>query len=264
MKVDEIIQDCERAAGMAAKILLKMQGKTHVREKAPADLVTEADLASQQAIFTFLGQRYPDFGFLGEEQIDADPRHGSGDYCWIVDPLDGTTNYVHGLDNFCVSIALRHQKQVVLGVILDPVRNEKFTSIAGKGAFVNGQRLKTSDTSSLRQALIAASLPPQVARDSAEIKRLVNVLCECQSFRRMGSAALNLCYVAAGKLDGYWATSVKIWDVAAGVLMIQESQGIVTALDGGLFQLENPQLIAAGSPELHRDLLEVLNRNVSS
>jgi myo-inositol-1(or 4)-monophosphatase len=258
--MDDVIKDCTQAARLAATILLDMQGKINAREKAPADLVTEADLASQQAIFEYLLVRYPDYGFVGEEPFEPAAARPTSDYCWIVDPLDGTTNYVHGLDNFSVSIALRRSDRVLAGVVLDPVRNELFWAKAGEGAFLNGRRLKASEIVSVGEALVAASFSARVHRDSPEIRRFIEVVCECQAVRRMGSAALNLCYVAAGKLDGYWASSVKSWDVAAGILMVQEAGGVVSGLNGGPFDLNLPALVVAGTPLLHRELLGLLER----
>jgi myo-inositol-1(or 4)-monophosphatase len=256
-KMRDIIHDCEQAARLAGQILVEMQGKILAREKAPADLVTEADMKSQRAIFEFLHVRYPDFGFVGEEQLETNSA-GSSEFSWIVDPLDGTTNYVHGLDNFCISIALRRHEQIVAGIVFDPIKAELFRASAGDGAMLNGDRLKSSSVTRIDQALIAASFPARVRRDSPDIARFVNVLCECQALRRMGSAALNLCYVAVGKLDGYWATSTKIWDVAAGILMIQEAGGIVSSLEGDRLDLEEPKFVTAGTRQLHAQMLELL------
>ncbi|GAG25471.1 unnamed protein product, partial [marine sediment metagenome] len=246
----EIRKTCEQAARLGGQILLDMQQSINPREKAPRDLVTEADLASQNAIHDCLTKAYPDFHFIGEEATEQENSANCSDFCWVVDPLDGTTNYVHGLDNYCVSIALVHQHRSVVGVIYDPVRQDLFTSIRGEGAFRNEKRLETSQVTKLDAALIAASFSARVAKDSAEIKRFVSALGHCQALRRMGSAALNLCYVAAGSLDGYWATSVKKWDVAAGLLMVEEAGGTTTAIDGGPFDLEDPKFITTSTPDL--------------
>lgn len=260
----EILKTCENAALLGGNLLLEMQPSIKPREKAPRDLVTEADLASQHAIHDCLTKAYPEFRFVGEEEVSQESSEKFSDYCWVVDPLDGTTNYVHGLDNYCVSIALTHENRTVLGTVYDPVRQDLFTSIEGKGAFRNGRQLKTSCIEELNSALVAASFSARVPKNSPEIKRFVSALGHCQALRRLGSAALNLCYVAAGQLDGYWATSVKKWDVAAGLLFVQEAGGTITAIDGGPFNLEAPKFIAASTPRLHRELLQVLDHAVAS
>jgi len=266
--MQQFITVCEEAARQAGALLLDWQGKFQVREKAPADLVTEADVASQQRIQELLLDAFPDHGFLGEEDTANAQEHSPAgtegqprpEYCWIVDPLDGTTNYVHGLPNYCVSIALRRSSEVVMGTIYDPVTEECYTASAGQGARLNGQPLYVSGVSTLAEALVAASLPPRVARDSRDVKLLLETMYHCQAIRRMGSAALNLCYVAAGRLDGYWATSVRSWDIAAGLLMVREAGGVMTGIDGSPFNLERPHLVAAANQQLHDQLVSVLSR----
>ncbi len=257
----ELREVAERAARSAGQLLRQMQHSVNVREKAPADLVTEADVAAQQMIRDLLLEQTPEFGFLGEEDAAGAARSlQNAEFCWIVDPLDGTTNYVHGLDSYCVSIALCQAGDPVLGVVFDPVRDELFAAVTRQGTLLNERPIHSSGQRQLDQALVAASFGTRVSRDSAEIARFVEVVERCQAVRRMGSAALNLGYVAAGRLDGYWATSAKAWDVAAGVLLIRQAGGIVTGMDGGPFRLEEPHLIAAASGDLHAELLEALAR----
>jgi myo-inositol-1(or 4)-monophosphatase len=235
-----------------------MHGKIQAREKAPADLVTEADLASQETIRELLLTAFPDHGFLGEEDVNPDETDDQGPFTWIVDPLDGTTNYVHGLDNYSVSVALRHKEEIIVGAVYDPVRDLTYSATLDRGAFCNGTPIRVSQVVSLDQALVAASLPARVEPGSTEVERFLRILFSCQAVRRLGSAALNLCYVAAGKLDGYWATSLKKWDVAAGLLLVREAGGTITSLDGGPFDLELPQLAAAGQKKLHAQLVAKL------
>lgn len=252
------IEIAEQAARHGAEQLMSWRGRFTAREKAPRDLVTEADLASQEAIEAFLARQCPpDHAFLGEEDPDLGLLR-SADSLWVVDPLDGTTNYVHGMNAFAVSVALVQQGRVVAGVVLDPVADECFAAAAGAGATVNGHPLRTSDCRDMDMALIAASFPPRVAPGSAEERRFLTVLRSCQAVRRIGAAALNLAYVAAGRLDGYWATSVKAWDVAAGFLLVQEAGGQVTDLRGQAADLCDPQFIAA-APGLHGQLQETLD-----
>lgn len=258
--MQEFARVCEQAARAGGEVLRRMQGQITVREKAPADLVTEADLSSQQTIRRLLLDVFPNHGFLGEETLPERASDGpkSADFTWIVDPLDGTTNYVHGLDNFCVSVALQQGDQIVVGVVYDPIREECFVATQGKGAFCNGRRMHCSRVRALDQALVAASLPARVTPDSADVAQFLNVMYECQAIRRLGSAALNLCNVAAGRMDGYWATSIQKWDVAAGLLMVREAGGVITGIDGEPFEIDRPRLAAAGNATLHAQLIATL------
>jgi myo-inositol-1(or 4)-monophosphatase len=248
---------CEQAARAGGAVLLDWVDRFAVREKGPADLVTEADLASQQAVKEILLGTFPEHGFLGEE--GGDPL-AHRPYRWIVDPLDGTTNYVHQVPQYAVSVALEHEGELVVGTVFDPVSGECFTAEAGKGAFLNGKRLQVSNVENLAQALVVASFPAKVRRGAAEIDDFVEVLLEAQALRRTGSAALNLSYVAAGRFDAYWATETKIWDVAAGFLLIQEAGGVVTDLTGGPYVLDRPRFVAAATGPLHASLVEILAR----
>jgi myo-inositol-1(or 4)-monophosphatase len=257
------LDTCEQAARIGGQILLEKWGRIQVREKAPGDLVTQADLESQRAIYQYIREKFPDHDFLGEEDVGtAAPPPGGGtsqvDYRWIVDPLDGTTNYVHGLEGFAVSIGLEHCGQLLAGVVYDPLRDYCYRAAAGEGAWLNGKPLSTSGLSHLSEALLATSFPPRVRRDSPEIAHFVEVMSRCQSVRRMGSAALNFCYVSEGKLDGYWATSNKLWDIAAGVVILREAGGVVSSLEGGPLDLEYPAFVAAATPSLHTELVAAL------
>ncbi|MFP6676927.1 MAG: inositol monophosphatase family protein [Pirellulaceae bacterium] len=255
---DSIMTVAEVAARAGGDVLRDWEGRVQAREKAPHDLVTEADLAAQQRIEEVIHETFPDHDFLGEEGNATWPRRSS--YRWIVDPLDGTTNYVHGLHQYCVSIAVEHDDQLIAGVVFDPKADECFTAFRGAGAKLNGVPIRTSRCELVDKALMAASFSAQVARDSIEIRRFVEVLLKCQALRRLGSAALNLCYLAAGRLDGYWATSVKSWDIAAGAVIVREAGGTVTNVDGRPLDLNHPTLLAASSEKLHRELLRSLRQ----
>lgn len=258
--MSQYIKACENAARLGGTVLRDWRGRFRHREKAPGDLVTDADLASQTAIRQFLLRTYPDHAFLGEEEEGHENAHGAPDaqYRWIVDPLDGTTNYVHDLPGWCVSVALEHGGNVLVGCVYDPIAENCFTSIAGEGAYCNGIPLQTSNVTQLDAALVAISLPPQIGPDSPEMRRFLSVAEQSQAFRRLGSAAMNMCYLAAGKLDAYWATSVHSWDVAAGYLMVVEAGGKVTGMSGEPFDVARPRLCAAGSSALHQQLLLAL------
>lgn len=255
------LTSAEAAARQAGQILIDLKGRVRAREKAPADLVTEADFAAQQAIEERLRADFPDFYFIGEESEApslAPPAMHAEAYCWIVDPLDGTTNFVHGLDNYCVSIALRQGADIILGVIYDPNRDQLFHGLRGQGAFVNGERLQVSRTEQLSQALVASSFAARVPPESPEVRRFVQVLHRARAVRRLGSAALNLCYVAAGQLDAYWATSVQLWDVAAGLLLVDESGGTLSDITGEPLDLDAPQFLVAATRPLHDEMLRTL------
>jgi myo-inositol-1(or 4)-monophosphatase len=256
----DFLEVCRRAALAGGEVLLSWRDRFSTREKASRDLVTDADLASQEAIRQILLGAFPDHDFLGEETDPDDKRRPpvNAKYRWIVDPLDGTSNYVHRLQTFAVSIALEDEGRIVLGVIYDPIAREVYHAEAGKGAYLNGHRLATSGCPSPAEALIAVSFSPYVPRDSVEIRRFIEGLIACQSVRRLGSAALNLAYLAAGRLDAYWATSVHNWDVAAGILLVREAGGVVTDIRGGELDLDNPQFVASASIPLHEHMLRLL------
>ena len=254
--MSDLVKKAEEAARAGGAVLLEWRGRINVREKGPSDLVTEADLASQDTIRCILMDAFPDHGFISEEA--PTDRGQQPEYCWIVDPLDGTTNYVHGMRQFCVSVALERNGEVQAGCVFDPNSGECFTAARGHGAFVNGERLGTSATRELAQALVAVSFPPKVRADSVHIREFVRCLLQCRSVRRMGSAALNLCYLAAGRLDAFWARNIQAWDVAAGILFIEEAGGIVTGLDGEAFKLAQPPFIAASTRELHAALTRLV------
>jgi myo-inositol-1(or 4)-monophosphatase len=253
---NEFIKVCENSARAGAKALLAWKGRFKVREKGPADLVTEADLASQEAVHSIIRGAYPDHDFLAEE--DAAPKTRQSDYRWIVDPLDGTTNYVHGVPQYAVSVALEHDGLLLVGTVYDPSADECFSAVRGEGASLNGERFTSSQTADISHALVAVSFPARVERGSRPMVDFENVVVRCRAIRRSGSAALNLAYVACGRYDAYFARETKAWDVAAGALLIQEAGGIITGIDGRPFSLERPTFIAAGSAVLHAELFELV------
>jgi len=247
----EYLKICEEAARAGGVVLQEKLGQVTAREKAPADLVTEADLAAQQAIRRILLEAFPDHGFLGEETAQTIVPCGPDEYRWIVDPLDGTTNYVHGVPFFSVSIGLQHGSEPVLGVVFHPMAEECFTAEAGKGAWLNGHPIHTSSVTEPKDALGAVGLPPGVAGEDSDVKAFVKTLPHCQALRRTGSAALNLCYIGCGRFDAGWCFSTKIWDVAAGVLIIREAGGMVTSPEGTPFDLLQGRFLAAANEPLH-------------
>ncbi len=255
----DYITVCEQAARAGGAVLLDMIGRVEAREKGPADLVTEADLASQQAIRQVLLEAFPDHCLLGEEEdpLLRPPRPDSR-FRWLVDPLDGTTNYVHNVPHFAVSSALERDGQLHAASVYDPVAEECFTAVTGGGAFLNGRRLATSQVDTLAGALAAVGFPPGVQQDSPDLKVFLKALPRCQAIRRTGSAALNLCYLAAGRFDLMWSYSTKVWDVAAGALLIREAGGVVTAPDGGPLVHQRGCLLAAANDRLFSRLQELV------
>ncbi len=253
------------AARAGAKELMKRRVEHVVREKQPKDLVTDADLASQSAIRSILLDAFNGYAFVGEEEGEDRPpgavRLGSPDAppCWVVDPLDGTVNYVHHLQSFAVSIGLYAAGKARLGVIYDPVSDELFTAIDGQGAQCNGQEIKTSDCVDIEQALVACSFPAGVKGGDPEVLRFVRVLESCRSLRRLGSCALNMCYVASGRLDAYWATSIAPWDCAAGVVIAREAGAVLTAYDGGRFDDWTPKFCLSATMSLHQKMTQRLS-----
>lgn len=252
------------AAKAGAKELMLRRDSRKVREKGPKDLVTDADLASQRAIRSRLLGAFDGYAFVGEEAGENDPPsavlqgHSDAPPCWVVDPLDGTVNYVHRLQSFAVSIGLYAQGKMRLGVIYDPVSDELFTAIDGGGAFCNQRSIRVSDCQQIGDSLLACSFRAGVKSDDPEVARFVRILEQCRSLRRLGSCALNMCYVAAGRLDAYWATNVQAWDVAAGTVIAREAGAKLTAYDGGVFDDWKPQFCVSGSLAIQQTLVSLL------
>jgi myo-inositol-1(or 4)-monophosphatase len=257
---DDWLTTCEVAARAGGHELCAWQGRFQTRTKGISDLVTDADLASQDAVRRIITARFPDHAFLGEELGTDFVAPTAGQFTWVVDPLDGTTNYVHGYPNFAVSVALSRGNEVLAGVIYDPLRDQCFSAAAGRGAWCNGARLKTSGVTDIAEALVAVSLPAHVRRDSADLLDFIEAVQVAQAVRRTGSAALNLAHVANGALDAFWATQIHAWDVAAGILLIREAGGLVTGRNGEPFDLWKPHFLATAGPQLHREMLGVLTK----
>jgi myo-inositol-1(or 4)-monophosphatase len=265
--MNDFLELCETAARAAGQVLLDYRGRFRVTAKGPKDLVTDADVAAQRVVQDIILAGYPDHQFLGEESEAGSydshcaPNEGApSPYRWIVDPLDGTSNYIHGLASYGVSVALEYNHRLLAGVVYDPLLDHCYAAAAGKGAHLNQQAIRPSGQTSLSDALIAVSFSANVSRDSVEVRRFVEVLTASQGIRRLGAASLNLCYVASGRLDGYFASSIKPWDVAAGVLILREAGGVVSSLNGGEFLLDRPEFACAATPILHHQLVATLAR----
>ena len=245
-----------RAAEAGGRLLREWRGRFSVREKSRSNLVTEADEASQEAIVSVLRSEFPEHGFLGEENLEEDVA--GSDAVWVIDPLDGTTNYVHGFPYYAVSIALRVRGELEVGVIYDPNREETFSACRGNGVFLNGERVQSSGERRLSSAFGIGSLPVVTGPGDPAVERFLRALQAFQTVQRTGSAALNMAYVSCGRIDAFWSSSLKPWDVAAGALMVVESGGALANLEGGRFDIFVPSLACAGSGELLVDLVKVL------
>ncbi len=250
------LKTAEEAARLAGEVLESWAEKFTVREKSPADLVTEADIASQDAIHTLIHSRYPDHNYLGEEGLVV--TNSDSPYRWVIDPLDGTSNYVHHFPYYAVSIGLECSGELIVGTIFDPNRDELFSAVRGGGATLNGQRIQPTDVVSLKQAMLVASLPIAATRDDPAVERFLQVLSSVQTVQRTGSAALNLAYVASGRMDAFWSSSLKPWDMAAGALMVTEAGGRVTKMDGSVFDIEVADILASNGSEIHERLQQLL------
>ena len=261
MTADELSAYLEAACAAArrgADVLEEWRHRFRVREKGRADLVTEADVGSQKAVFSYLHERFPDHAFLGEEEGAARDRPAAGaPPTWIVDPLDGTTNYVHDCPLYCVSIGLEAAGELVVGVVLDPRHEELFAAAKGKGATLNRRPLRTSTAARLEDSLLATGFPADMTGQERTLGWWARLSQRAQSLRRTGSTALNLAWLAAGRYDGYWAFDNHSWDVAGGVVLVREAGGVVTNVDGSAYDAHTPDCLASNGP-LHPVLLEAL------
>lgn len=228
-----------------------------IRKKGDIDLVTEADLECERMCREVLADRFPDHDVLAEE-LGGSAGVGRPRYRWVFDPLDGTTNYAHGLPIFCSSLALEIDGAAAVGAVYDPTRRELFTAERGQGAFLNGTRLEVSSTVSLGDALLVTGFPYDVHTTADELLALFGAfLREARAVRRLGSAALDLCYVAAGRFDSFWEQHLQPWDVAAGALIVAEAGGRISGMDGTPFDADAAHLVASNGG-IHDQMLDVI------
>jgi len=245
-------------ARKAGHILLEKFGrKLSVTKKGEINLVTEADLASEKFIVDRIKTHYPRHSILAEESGEA-VLVGEGSHKWIIDPLDGTTNFAHGYPCFCVNIALEHNGEIVLGVTYDPTRDEMFAGEKGRGASLNNKRISVSETERLGDSLLVTGFPYDIAERGDFAAHFTKMLLASRAVRRDGSAAIDLAYVACGRFDGFWEEGLNPWDVAAGVLLIREAGGRVTYYDGTEINIYRPP-ICASNGLVHEEMLSVLS-----
>jgi myo-inositol-1(or 4)-monophosphatase len=238
--------------------LARRESGFHIDKKGTIDLVTEVDLECERMCRTILGERFPSHDILAEEMSRDASQPPTSAYRWVYDPLDGTTNYAHGLPIFCSSLALQIDGRTEVGAVYDPTRAELFTAERGAGAFLNGQRLQVSAAGELIDALLVTGFPYDVHKQTADLVTMFGAfLGRARAVRRLGSAALDLCYVAAGRFDGYWEQHLWPWDVAAGALIVAEAGGMVTGMDGSEFDPAAAHLVASNG-RVHHAMLGVI------
>jgi myo-inositol-1(or 4)-monophosphatase len=235
-------------------------GAFAVRKKGVIDLVTEVDVAIERAFRALVAERYPDHDVLGEELGAPAAERPAARHCWIFDPIDGTTNFAHGLPIFCASLALEIDGRVTLAAVYDPTRDELFTAERGRGAWLNGERLTVSTNDRLVDSLLVTGFPYTVHEDADEMLGLFGAFISAsRAVRRLGSAALDVCYVAAGRMEGFWERGLGAWDIAAAALLVEEAGGRVSDLDGGPFVLRSGRLLASNG-RVHDEMLAIIER----
>ena len=250
-----------RAANLAADIIAKAADRldlVDVEAKGLNDYVTQVDKAAERAIIEFVRKTYPTHAIQAEESGFQAGKGGEQEWLWIIDPLDGTTNFIHGFPQYCVSIALQQRGQITQAVIYDPTRNELFTATKGAGAFLNDKRIRVAKRDKLADALIGTGFPYSDLSGLDEYLKMFKLMTQnCAGLRRPGAAALDLAYVAAGRLDGFFEFGLAPWDIAAGELIIREAGGLVSDFVGGHGYLESGNIVA-GNAKVFKGLLTTL------
>ena len=245
----------ERAALAASRVMVRKLSKVsslEIQTKAPNDFVSEVDIACEREIFRHIQKAYPDHALLSEESGEA--GNENSEYRWVIDPLDGTTNFLHELPHFATSIALMHRDDLIVGVVYDPNRNELFSAAKGKGATLNQRKIRVAQRQTLDAALLGTGIPYQHRKEVGKYMKVLSRLIEgTAGVRRAGAASLDLAYVAAGRLDGFWEFDLNVWDIAAGTLIVQEAGGMVGDLSGGFDHIETGNTLAA-NPALFKQM----------
>ena len=252
------LQEVIEIAQKAGEILQAGVGTDlKIHHKGRIDLVTKIDKQSEDFIVGELKRRHPEHTIITEESGHLE---GDANHCWYIDPLDGTANYAHGMPIYCVSIAYAENRQLRLAVVFDPTRPECFSAELEKGAWLNGQSIHVSQNIELVDALLVTGFPYHTQTVNNNLDHFASFYYEAQSVRRLGSAALDICYVAAGRLDGYWQIQSHAWDMAAGALIVREAGGRVTNLEGEEDILKEPYCVVAANPQLHPKMLQILQK----
>ncbi len=246
----------ERIILEAGKLLLEFfEENLKIEKKGEIDLVTDADFASERFLKEEIGKKFPEDGVLGEERGEI---NGNNEYLWIIDPLDGTVNFSHAYPFFSISIALQKHGDVVMGLVYDPIRNELFKGIKGEGGFLNGKRIKVSGIGRLIDSMLATGFPYDIHESKDDTLELfVRFVKSAQAVRRDGSAALDICYVAMGRFDGFWERRLKPWDTAAAKLILEESGGIVSDFSGGKYSIFGDEILCSNG-KIHSEMIKIL------
>ena len=254
--VRKVLLSCLKEAG---SIIGKNFGKTHrVQFKTPISLVTEIDMAAEKKIVSIVQNAFPSHRLLTEESA---PKQGTSPYRWIVDPLDGTTNYAHHIPICAVSIGVEHDGKMIMGGIYNPMQNEMFFTELGAGSFLNAKKIRVSNTSRLIDSLLVTGFPYD-SPDKAKyyVSFVESMLKKTRGLRRLGAAAIDLAYVACGKFDAFWEFNLQPWDVAAGILMVQESGGKVSGFDGKKMNVDQPAQMLASNAVIHPSILKIFSK----
>ena len=257
--VKKFLTAARQAANAAGEIIRAgWEQPRMIDYKGPIDLVTSVDRTAERSIIEVLQRDFPEHSILAEE--DTELAGAASEYRWIIDPLDGTTNFAHGYPQVSVSIALEFSEQIILGLIYDPLRRECFRAVKGQGAALNGTPIRVSAVRELDKALLGTGFPYD-RRENADfyLNFFKAFLTRCQGIRRNGSAALDLCYVAGGRLDGFWELKLKPWDIAAGALIVAEAGGSVSDFSGRAFSIYGTETLASNGT-IHDEIVHVLQR----
>lgn len=226
------------------------------RKKEYNDLVTEVDKKSEAKIIQIIYENFPDHNVLGEEGGDLEKK---SDYVWIVDPIDGTVNFAHAVPIFCVSIALEYKKEVILGIVYNPIMHEKFWAQRGEGAYLNDKQIHVSEIEDLKDSLLVTGFPYDANTNSDHcLDHFINFVKLGLPVRRLGSAAIDICYLACGRFEGFWEVNLNPWDVASAYLILLESGGKITDFDGGKYSIYNKQILASNGRKVHGEMIAVI------
>ncbi len=262
--IPAMLNIARKAARDAGKFIAQSSeriDKTVIEQKGAHDYVTEIDRRSESFIINTIQEAYPTHAILAEESGQSENTESS-EYQWVIDPLDGTTNFIHGIPQYAISIALMHNNKIELGLVYDPIKQEEFSAIRGQGAQLNGRRIRVSQIKNMKDALIGTGFPfreDQLAITDMYFEQAKRIAKETAGIRRAGSASLDLAYVAAGRLDAYWEYGLQTWDIAAGILLVQEAGGLVSDPKGGHDFLKQGNLVCANQ-KLFKTFLQTLNR----
>jgi len=257
--ISQFVAAAEEAAQAAGSLIRdSWQQVKQIHYKSSIDLVTTIDHQSEELIVSILQKRFPNHSILAEEETNIAGQ--KGEHRWIIDPVDGTTNFAHAYPHFCVSIALEYAGEIILGLVYDPIKEEKFSAVRGRGSFLNGGQIHTTKEEELGKALLATGFPyDRRQKVDFYLPFFKDFMLSCQGIRRNGSAALDLCYVACGRLDGFWEFGLSPWDTAAGNLMVQEAGGTMSDFSGNTFSVWKKEVLASNG-RIHDSMLRIMQK----